>query len=165
MQLAPDHNCPTCGRAMPEHDRHVRFQLPDPVLSSPEQHRVAGAWLSHEDPNSSVMMQIPQLGAFIRALLPVTLTEGYTVTFGVWVGIRPEDLQRAYSIWWSPEYATLQLDGFLANRIAPWDVLGAPVTLAVKDPEQAPYCVGSPHPDLSAVLHQQWPHDILDSLP
>jgi hypothetical protein len=29
------------------------------------------------------------VGAFLRALLPVQLTGGYTVTFGVWVGVHP----------------------------------------------------------------------------
>jgi len=30
------------------------------------------------------MMQVPGLGAFVGGLLPVRLTGGHTVTYGVW---------------------------------------------------------------------------------
>jgi hypothetical protein len=49
---------------------------PEPVLSSPGQERVPGAWLSHESPEASVMMQIPGVGPFVRALLAVRLMGG-----------------------------------------------------------------------------------------
>jgi hypothetical protein len=73
--------CRSCGLPLDGHDRHVRFELPDPV-SETNRIDTAGAWLSHADANSSVMMQIPGLGAFVRALLPVRLSGGYSVTFG-----------------------------------------------------------------------------------
>jgi hypothetical protein len=85
--------CASCGRGAQDHDRHVRFRLPDPVLATDEQDRVDGAWQSGPDSMTSVMMEIPAHGAFVRALLPVRLTGGFTVTYGLWVGIRPEDLQ------------------------------------------------------------------------
>jgi len=125
-----------------------------------------GTWLSHEDPGTSVMMQVAGLGAFVRALLPVRLTGGHTVTYGVWVSIHPDDLQRAFAVWWQPEYTELTLDGALASELQPWGLLGAPVSLAVPDPEQTPYCVHSPDPLLSQVLTQPWSHpEILDALP
>jgi hypothetical protein len=65
------------------------------------------------------MMQVPGLGAFVGALLPVRLTGGHTVTYGVWVSIDPRDLQRALAVWWQPEYAGLTLDGVLANALLP----------------------------------------------
>ncbi len=112
------------------------------------------------------MMQIPGLGPFVRALLAVRLTGGYAVTYGVWVGVRPGDLQRAFRVWWEPEYEDLRLDGALANSIPPWGLLAAPVTLAVKDPEHTPYCVSSSDHVLSRVLGEEWPHkDILGTLP
>jgi hypothetical protein len=155
-----------CGRPVEDHDRHVRFRLPDPVLASPAQEKTPGAWLSHDGPESSVMMQIPSTGAFVRALLPVSLTGGHTVTFGVWVGIDPRELQRVFAVWWTPKYPGLRLDGHLANRIQPWGLLAAPVSLAVRDPEHTPYCSSSPDPLLSRVLTGQWPHEeILDALP
>ena len=44
------------------------------------------------------MMQVPNVGAFVRALLPVRLTEGHTVTFGVWLAVHPNDLKPAFGI-------------------------------------------------------------------
>jgi hypothetical protein len=147
-------------------DRHVRFRLPEPVLNSPGQEKVPGSWLSHESPDTSVMMQVPSMGAFVRALLPVSLTGGHTVTYGVWVAVDPRELQRVFAVWWEPEYRDLRLDGALANSIRPWGLLAAPVSLAVLDPQQTPYCSGSQDPRLSQVLSQQWPHEhILDALP
>jgi hypothetical protein len=155
-----------CGRPVDAHDRHVRFRLPEPVLARPGQEKVPGAWLSHGSPETSVMMQIPSLGAFVRALLPVSLTGGHTVTYGVWAGIDPRQLQRVFTIWHEPDYQDLRLDGVLANSVRPWGLLAAPVHLAVRDPQQTPHCAGSPDPQLSRVLTERWPHqDILDALP
>jgi len=112
------------------------------------------------------MMQVPALGAFVRALLPVRLTGGHTVTFGVWVAVHPDDLQRAFVVWWEPEYEDLRLDGALANSVPPWGLLAALVSLAVRDPQQTPYCTSSPDEGLSRVMNQEWPHDdILAELP
>jgi hypothetical protein len=161
-----EQRCGMCGRPLDAHDRNVRFRLPEPVLISPAQEKAPGAWLSGNSAETSVMMQIPSVGAFVRALLPVSLTGGYTVTYGVWVGISPAELQRVFAVWWEPEYKDLRLGGKLANSIQPWGLLGAPVSLAVRDPDHTPYCSGSPDTQLSRVLSEQWPHEhILDSLP
>ena len=93
------HVCAACGRELSAHDRHVRFLPPQPVLDSPDREQATGAWLSHADAQSSVMMQVPSLGAFVRALLPVRLTGGHTVTFGVWVAVHPDDLRHAFAVW------------------------------------------------------------------
>lgn len=155
-----------CGRPVDTHDRHVRFRLPEPVLTSPGQEKVPGSWLSHESPETSVMMQVPSIGAFVQALLPVSLTGGHTVTYGVWVAIDPQELQRVFAVWLEPAYGDLRLDGALANSIRPWGLLAASVSLAVRDPQHTPYCSGSQDPRLSRVLSEQWPHDdILDALP
>ena len=112
------------------------------------------------------MMQIPGVGPFVRALLVVRLVGGYAVTYGVWVGVPPDDLQRAFRVWQETEYENLRLDGVLANSVPPWGLLAAPVTLAVRDPDHTPYCVSSSDAMLSRVLGQEWPHsDILDVLP
>ena len=64
-----------------------------------------------------------------------------------------------------PEYQDLRLEGALANSIQPWGLLAASVSLAVRDPQQTPYCSGSSEPQLSRVLGEEWPHeDILDAL-
>jgi len=74
-----------CGRPVGTNNRQIRFRLPEPVLESPGQERVPGAWLSHENPEASVMMQIPGVGPFVRALLVVRLNGRYAVTYGLWV--------------------------------------------------------------------------------
>lgn len=158
--------CARCGRPIDTHDRHVRFRLPDPVLLLPDQDRREGTWKSDADPNSAVMMQVPDAGAFLRALLPVQLTGGYTVTFGVWIGVHPDDLRRAFESWWAPEYAHLAMEGRLANALPAWAVFGAPVTIAVTDPDVTPYCVGSSDRQLVSVLSDEWDHDlVLSGLP
>ena len=122
--------------------------------------------MNDSDAATSVMMQVSNVGPFVRALLPVSLTGGYSVTFGVWLGVHPDDLQRAYQMWWSTEYPSLALDGRLANAVPPWGLLGSRVRAVVRDPEHKPYCDSTPEPDLSAVLTQEWPHDtVLAVLP
>lgn len=161
-----EQQCEMCGRPVDAHDRHVRFRLPEPVLTSRGHEKVPGAWLSHDSLETSVLMQIPSVGAFVRALLPVRLSGGHMVTYGVWVGIHPAELQRAFGIWWEPEYQDLRIEGVLVNSVQPWGLPAAPVSLAVRDPQQAPYCSGSPDRDLSRVLGEEWPHqEILDALP
>lgn len=158
--------CEICGRPTDAHDRHVRFRLPDPVVSTQLQDRAPGTWQTAQNANDSVMMQVPNVGPFVRALLPVRLTGGFTVTYGVWVGVHPDDLQRAFKVWWVPEYAGLRLSGRLGNALQPWGLLAAPVDLAVRNIDHTPYCVSSTDPDLVNVLSQEWPHDdVLSTLP
>ena len=100
------------------------------------------------------------------ALLAVRLTGGHTVTFGVWVGVHPDDLKRAFDTWWTPEYAQLQLTGRLANALPAWDVFGAPVSLAVTDPDATPFVVASSDEGLHQVLTSEWDHQsVLADLP
>ncbi len=158
--------CTLCGRSTDSHNRHVRFRLPDPVAARSEQDKMPGTWKTDEDPNAAVMMMVPDVGSFVRELLPVRLTGGHKVTFGVWVGVHPDDLRRAFDIWWAPEYAQLQVDGRLASALPVWDVFGVPVSLAVTDPEATPYCVASSDKQLESVLRTEWDHEpVLAELP
>jgi hypothetical protein len=158
--------CGICGRPTDEHQRDVRFVLPDPVLELPDRDDTEGVWKSEADPNRAVMMLVPNLGGFLRALLPVRLSGDHSVTFGVWVGVHPDDLKRAFDVWWAPEYEELRLTGRLANALPSWDVFGAPVDLAVTDAKQTPYCVSSSDAELHAVLMDEWDHEpVLSCLP
>jgi hypothetical protein len=78
--------CPKCGRPLDDHNRHLRFTWPDPVLSVPESERHSRTW------GNDVLMQVKDVGSFVRVLLPVRLSGGYTVTFGTWLSVHPEDL-------------------------------------------------------------------------
>lgn len=153
--------CPQCGRPLDAHDRHVRFRLPDPVASTAEKDAAAETWMSHGDPNSSVMMQVPNVGPFVRCLLPVHLTGGFTVTFGVWLAVHPDDLQRAARTWWEPDYSELVLDGYLANALPVFDLLGAPAHARVLNEEHTPVVTSSSDPSLSPVLTEQHAHELL----
>jgi hypothetical protein len=123
-------------------------------------------WFSHDDANTSVMMSVRGVGDYVRALLPVRLTGGFTVTYGVWIAVSADDLKQAYDVWWDLSYGDLRLDGFLANGIEPWGLVGSHVSLTVADPEETPYCIESSNDGLSAVLTDEWPHElVLSTLP
>ena len=112
------------------------------------------------------MMQVEGVGAFVRALLPVRLTGGYTLTFGLWLGVRPDDLQLAAKEWWAPTYRDLVLDGLIANNVEPWGLVGKPARAVVRDPDQTPYIDSSEDHELAHVLADEWAHDfVLDALP
>lgn len=112
--------CPSCGRPLDAHDRHVRFTLPD-MLALPEQERTAGTWMSDDSAGASVMMQVPKVGAFVRVLLPIHLTGGFSLTYGLWLEVSPKDLMRTFKVWWQPTCIDLQLSGRLGNAIHPGD--------------------------------------------
>jgi hypothetical protein len=153
--------CPSCGRDLDLHDRHVRFTLPDPVLDVPGKEMTPGTWMSHATARESVMMQVPDIGAFVRALLPIRLTQGHTITFGVWLAVDPRELPAIFDVWWKPEYRDLRLTGWLANAIPPWGMLATPVEAVVRDADQTPYCDRSGDPRLEHVLREEWPHDLV----
>lgn len=122
--------------------------------------------MSDHDPNVAVMMQVPNLGAFVRCLLPVRLTGGHTVTFGVWLGVHPDDLKRTFETWWAPTYPELTLDGHLANALPGWGLLAVAAHAEVREPDATPYVVASPDAELNSVLVDEWPHeDVLARLP
>ena len=122
--------------------------------------------MSHATANESTMLQVPNVGPFVRCILPVSLTGGYTVTFGVWILVHPDEFQRAFRLWWGPDYAQLALDGWLANHLPTWDCFTAPVHATVLESEHAPYITSSDDGALAGVLHQEWTHDaVLASLP
>jgi hypothetical protein len=84
---------------------------------------------------------------------------GYTITFGVWLGVHPDDLQRAFSVWRAPEYVDLRLTGRLANALPAWGLLAAQADAAVLNPDATAYIVSSGDPTLARVLADEWQHD------
>lgn len=106
------------------------------------------------------MLQIPQVGAFVRALLPVHLTAGDSLTFGVWLAIDPRNdrLRSLTEVWWDERrYPSLEIDGWLANNLPLWGLLGTPIHAAVVNPDETPYCVSSPVAEVTDVLTKE--HD------
>jgi hypothetical protein len=127
----------------------------------PDQERTTGTWMSHDTPRESVMMQVPNVGAFVRALLPVRLSGSYTVTYGIWLAINPRDLPSTFQVWWAPSYQDLRLTGWIANTVAPWGLLRAPVQATVRSPNETPYCATSDDAALSRVLAEEWDHELV----
>jgi hypothetical protein len=153
--------CSTCGHLLGFHDRHIRFVLPDPVLDTTGRGHVSRTWMSHENGRRIRDEQVPDLGAFVRALLPITLTQGHTITYSVWVAIDPLDLPNVFNVWFQPAYRDLRVSGRLANAISPWGPLFAPVEVVVRDRDHTPYCDHSDDPALNQVLHDEWPHEVV----
>ncbi len=149
--------CPTCGRLLDEHQRHLRFRLPEPVLEVPASERADRTW------GNDVLMQVRDVGAFVRVLVPVRLTGGYTITYAAWLSVHPEDLRRAWEGWWTPAYAELRLAGVLANKLPAWETetYGKPLVAAVRDPDAAPYATDSDDAFMRRVLREEWPHELI----
>jgi hypothetical protein len=161
VQVTPtDARCVTCGRPLDSHDRHVRFGLPDPVLSIPKEERQSRTWQTRD------MMDVRGCGAFLRALLPVKLTGDHSVTFGVWPAVDPDDMQRAVRVWWEPEYQAFTVDAWLANALPIWGLLAVPVRAQVRQESELPYVVSSQDQDMTRVLTGEWDHElVLSALP
>ena len=149
--------CPSCGRALDEHDRHIRFGVPEPVLSVPEAERAARTW------GNDVMMRVEGVGGFVRILIPVKLSGGYTVTYGAWLSVDSDDLRRAWEVWTDPSYAELSLSGILANMLPGWEseTYTKPVNAAVLNVEHVPYAIDSTDEFMRRVLQNEWPHEVV----
>gem|GEM_PF-5983322 len=81
--------CPTCGRPLDEHNRHLRFGVPEPVLSVPKEERAARTW------GNDVLMQVQGIGSFVRILIPALHKKSDTTCFSsvetqICARVRPE---------------------------------------------------------------------------
>lgn len=149
--------CPTCGRLLDEHNRHIRFKVPEPVLSIPEEERPALTW------GNDVLMRVEGVGGFVRILIPVKLSGGYTVTYGAWLSVESKDLRRAWELWSDPAYESLRLSGVLANMLPGWEeeTYVKPLEAAVLNVEHTPYAIDSSDDFMRRVLRDEWPHEVV----
>jgi hypothetical protein len=157
----PGSRCPICDRPLDDHNRQLRFRLPQAVLGVPEPERVARTW------GNDVLMQVEGVGSFVRVLVPVKLTGGYRVTFGAWLSVAAVDLAHAWEVWLAPEYARLRLAGVLANALPGWEsaTYVKPLEAAVLDPDALPYGVDSSDAFVRRLLREEWPHEpVLDAI-
>jgi hypothetical protein len=112
-------------------------------------------------------MQVQGVGAFVRILIPVKLTGGYTVTYGAWLSVHPDDLRHAWEEWTAPTYGALRLQGVLANMLPGWEseTYVKPVEAEVLNIEEVPYAVSSTDDFMRRVLKDEWPHEfVLDAI-
>lgn len=122
----------------------VTFEIEPPLLDT---------W--GEDP----FLAIKNVGFFVRVLLPVQLTDGFSVAIGTWLEVDDEDFRKAWQTWNFPEYAELTVEGYVANKIAPWGAFPhALVRATVKDLDQVPHLTSSDDPKISKILGETWPH-------
>jgi hypothetical protein len=151
---AHDPTCQRCGQALDPRSLDVRVTLPDPVLAMPVAERASRTW------GGDPLLQVDEVGAFVRCLLPVHLTGGLLLTFGTWLAVHPDDLRRAHAVWETDGYVALELTGVLANAIKPWGdgTLGR-ARIAVRDADHLPYVVASPHAVLGRVIADEWDRD------
>jgi hypothetical protein len=162
VSVAETERCPTCGRPLDDHNRHVKYGRPDPVLALPAEKLEGAVW--GDDP----LLAVKDVGCFIRTLLPVRLTGGFTVTYGVWLGVEASVLEKAWTIWHAPEYAQLSFEGLVANALPPWGeaTMGKLVQAAVRDVDAIPYVTASSDPLMRRLLGDEWSHDeVLATLP
>jgi hypothetical protein len=155
--------CPRCSRPLDERNPHLRFHLPQPVLEAlpNDEERAARTW------GNDVVMMVQDIGAFVRILVPVDLTGGFTVTFGAWLCVHHEALRHAWEVWEEPEYMGLQFHGYLANMLPPWEAetYKKPLDAAPRVPNLLPYATQSPDAALQHILMGEWEHGpVLDAL-
>ncbi len=157
LARADGDGCPTCGRSLADHDRHLRFPLPQPVLDIPEFLRPDLSW------GNDAFLNAEGVGGFVRVLVPVRLEGGHRIVFATWLGVHAPDLKRAYDAWDSPDYPTFEVAGAVANALPPFEdrTLERPAVARVLDPDHPPYVVSSTDPGLTAVLTTEWPHELV----
>ncbi|MDQ3480518.1 MAG: DUF2199 domain-containing protein [Actinomycetota bacterium] len=131
--------------------------LPDAVHVVPESERIDRTW--GRDP----LLQVQGIGAFVRVLLPIQLTGGFSLTVGTWLSVDPASLREVWEVWETPAYAELVLEGHLANAVPPWGqkVLGIVGVATVRDPTKWPYIQRSDAPSFQNILSTEWPHDAI----
>ena len=145
--------CACCGIAPDPQGRpfSVTFGLPDVYFQIEEE--LLDTW--GDDP----FLAIKNVGFFLRVLLPVKLTDGFAVNFGTWLEIHAEDFKKAWTNWNFPEYADLEIEGYVANAITPWgEFPHALVRAVVRDVTQVPFLASCPDPLVTRILGDTWPH-------
>jgi hypothetical protein len=148
--------CTCCGK--PTSELSVRAGLPDAMLSLPQHVRDAFG-----DPYTADTLPAEQDGrAYIRALLRIPLTGKHPeMLYCLWVEASENDVRHAMDVWNDDdEYAKVSMHGYLANRVASYGLLGADLTIAVRDPSQLPYIDSSSDRTLTSILTEPQPYEM-----
>ncbi|MER5867155.1 DUF2199 domain-containing protein [Kitasatospora sp. NPDC002040] len=117
-----------CGALLDTGDPRFNLALPDPVaeLSAEQQEQVVSF-------RSDQVVLTRTIGGFVRALLPIPLTDGRTVTLGVWISLEEDACKELTGLVRAENDATRpSFEGRLANGVEPYGdaVLAAPVTIS-----------------------------------
>lgn len=150
--------CSCCGIAPDPHGRPFSIVFEQPDVVSQIEPELLDTW------GSDPFLVIKNVGFFVRVILPVQLTDGFSVAFGTWLEVADEDFRSAWKSWNAPEYADLTMEGYVANEIEPWSPFPhALVRAVVRDVEQVPFLATSADPVFSRILGETLPHaDVLN---
>jgi hypothetical protein len=153
--------CPCCGRDIASVDREIKMELPDAVRAIPEAERK-----TRVGAGGTSFMQLDLKRFFVRALLPVRLSDGHEFHFGVWLETSEETAKQLWTNWERPEYSAMRFDASLANAVPPWNesILSASCAAVVRDQDQLPYVESSTQPQLAAVMATPWPRSECEEL-
>jgi hypothetical protein len=145
--------CPCCGNDVAAVQREIRLELPDSVLEVDPEDRKKRVGMDHPS-----FLQLDLKRFFVRALLPVRLTDGHEFHFGVWLEVPEPTCQTLWVNWEKPEYSQMRFGARLANSVPPWNDLlrGADCTAGVREQDKLPYVESSLHSELSRVLMTPW---------
>ena len=149
--------CYGCGKPLDPGDPRSNRPWPDPVADMTEQQRD-----EHVRFSSEAVVATDNIGGFVRALLPVPLTDGRTATIGVWISVDADVYAHVTKVGLGElDYTQMQFEGRLANSLEPWGqrIFGAPVSAGLPPGAtrlQMPHVLGSPAPEISAVLTGRW---------
>jgi hypothetical protein len=142
-------------------DLDFQFQLPDLLASETGRLEQTGVWMSGASPAQSALLAVPHSGCYMRCLLPVNLTDGRTVTFGVWLRVSSDDLELVDEVWHTPRYGALTLRGKLANDVPPWGAKDSDFQIAVIEPSRLPRCIASEDRLAASMLADQWEPELV----
>jgi len=132
--------------------RHIAITFTEPDVVYEIHKELLDTW--REGP----FLAIKTVGFFLRVVMPVKLTDGSVVDFGTWLEIHMEDWRKAWRIWNFPEYADLEVQGYVGNDIAPWGrIPHALVKAVVRDVEEVPCLVACEDPLTTRILEEEWP--------
>ncbi len=149
--------CSRCGRPLDPGDPRFDLPWPDPVADMAEDERD-----EHVRFSSDAVVATDNIGGFARALLPVPLTDGRTATIGVWISLEADVYVHVNKVGRGElDHTQLQFEGRLANSLEPWGkrILGAPVSVGLPAGAtrlKMPHVLGSPAPEISAILNDRW---------
>ena len=130
----------------------ITFADPDVLLEVPAE--LLDTW--GKDP----FLAIKTIGFFLRVVMPVRLDDGSWVDFGTWLEIHSEDFRTAWQTWNAPEYTDLSVEGYVANKIAPWGQFPHVLVKAiVRDADEVPVLSSCSDPQVMRIIEESWSRD------
>ncbi len=145
--------CACCGIAPDPRGRPLSITFEQPDVFDQIHPALLETW------GGDPFLAIKNVGFFLRVILPVKLDGGFAIDFGTWLEIDNEDFRTAWQTWNFPEYKDLEIEGYVANQIAPFDRFAhALAKVTVREPEQVPYLTSSEDEAFTKLLTDTWPH-------